>query len=168
MEEEKKWLYKLLMLAVLIAALMQMPKRCGRGPAAEAVRTDTIRERVTDTIRVERPVERTCTVTRWMTVRVPVVRTDTFVLETGGPDSAEVRLPMEQRTYSDTSYTAWVSGYMARLDSIHVRTLRETVTITRNATGRRWHVGLQAGYGATLNGLSPYIGIGVTYNLTGR
>jgi opacity protein-like surface antigen len=93
-------------------------------------------------------------------------------------DSAEKdSIPMEvvQRTYSDDStYTAYVSGIkyqdLPKLDSIITRQRQVTNTITKTITiqkkPKRWHIGLQAGYGYGLvsRQLEPYVGAGVGYS----
>lgn len=83
------------------------------------------------------------------------------------PDT--VYLPRMQREYSDSSYTAWVSGYDPALDSIKVREKIVTQTITISTTKkefRRWNVGLIGGYGYGFKNKSfePFVGVGVTYN----
>ena len=74
--------------------------------------------------------------------------------------------------YEDSTYTAIVSGIYPRLDSLAIYPRREVVTIhttERVAVPRRWGIGVQAGYGLTVAGgaihPSPYIGVGVSYNL---
>lgn len=82
-------------------------------------------------------------------------------------DTAYIVLDRVQREYEDTLFHAWVSGYEPELDSIHVyrQTQYITNTITIKEPAKRWHVGLNASYGAGKDGFSPYIGIGVTYSL---
>ena len=74
-----------------------------------------------------------------------------------------VPIPITQQKYEGTNYTAYVSGFHQQLDSIEVREKVITNTIIKKRS--RWNVGISAGYAATPTGLSPYIGIGVTYNL---
>lgn len=86
------------------------------------------------------------------------------------PDSAEVVVPITQTVYEDSTYTAYVSGYRASLDSLIFRMPREVTTITNThyQKPKRWSVGIQVGYGMTLKGtpqFAPYVGIGVSYNL---
>ena len=86
------------------------------------------------------------------------------------PDSAEVIVPITQTVYEDSTYTAYVSGYRASLDSLIFRMPREvtTITSTHYQKPKRWSVGIQVGYGMTLKGtpqFAPYVGIGVSYNL---
>ena len=87
------------------------------------------------------------------------------------PDSADVVVPITQTVYEDSTYTAYVSGYRASLDSLIFRMPREVVTTITNThyqKPKRWSIGIQVGYGMTLKGtpqFAPYVGIGVSYNL---
>ena len=81
-----------------------------------------------------------------------------------------VSLPIMQRIYSDSTYTAYVSGYCPSLDSIKIRTKTITNTISVTATkykNRRFGVGLVGGYGYGLGSgkFEPFVGVGVTINL---
>ena len=85
-----------------------------------------------------------------------------------------IELPRTQRTYKDSTYKAWVSGYDPRLDSIEVyrKTIKETVTITiptkkKRTFWQRFGIGVQAGYGLGLDDKKahPYVGCGVGFNL---
>lgn len=81
-----------------------------------------------------------------------------------------VVLPITQKAYKDSTYEAWVSGYMPSLDSIRVFQPMTTVTNTITNTEvryrqKRWGLGVQVGVGVTPSKIEPYIGIGVTYNL---
>lgn len=89
-------------------------------------------------------------------------------------DSTEVEFNVVQRTYSDSTYTAYVSGVKVgdypKLDSICVREyiFRETVTkITKEKELKRWNFGIVGGYGYGFcsNKFEPFLGIGVTMNL---
>lgn len=76
-------------------------------------------------------------------------------------------LPLEQKTYKDSNYVAYVSGYMPKLDSINVYNRIETkyITIENKYKAKRWGLGIQAGYGLYKDGFTPYVGIGISYNL---
>jgi len=84
-------------------------------------------------------------------------------------DSIEVPIPIEQKRYDDSLYTAWVSGYRPALDSItiHQREVVTTVTQTIVDTSPRLSVGIQAGAGVGLYHHRPdiYIGLGIQYRL---
>lgn len=127
------------------------------------VKVDTLF--VYDTIFVEKPVIKKVEIIDTLLLPVPI--TDTLMLH----DTIFVHLPIEQRQYSDPSYTAWVSGYRPQLDSIHI--YQQTQYITKEVKvatkPKRWGIGLQAGYGVSLhNGQinpAPYIGVGLSYSL---
>lgn len=76
-----------------------------------------------------------------------------------------VYLPITQKVYRDSLYTAYVSGYRAKLDSIEVYGRTNTITIRERAKRSRWGLGVQAGYGWIGNRTGPYVGVGVSYNL---
>ena len=92
------------------------------------------------------------------------------VPDTESEDSLE--LEITQKVYSDSTYTAYVSGYEPRLDSIFVRqkvitnTIHETRTI-KEKKFRRWNVGLIGGYGYGFKSqtFEPFIGVDVTISL---
>lgn len=108
-----------------------------------------------DTIKVTKPVYLTRRVIDTMEVYIPVH--DTVVL---------VQLPREQIEWRDSLATVWASGYQPQVDSIeHYST---TKIITKEMTvpvkvQPRWAVGISAGYGAGKDGLTPWLGVGVTY-----
>lgn len=84
-------------------------------------------------------------------------------------DSLELELT--QKVYSDSTYTAYVSGYSPSLDSIFVRQKVITNTIHEKETievkkFRRWNVGLIGGYGYGFQSktFEPFIGVGLTIN----
>ena len=131
---------------------------------------DTIRTTFVDTIPYYTPTPRDSVVVRYITERLPKAERDTFgndINVVSKTDSADVVIPIEQREYEDSTYHAWISGYKVRLDSIRTYTQRDVVTIRENIKERpkRWHIGLQAGYGVGPRGVQPYIGIGVTYSI---
>ena len=100
------------------------------------------------------------------TLLLPVPITDTLMLH----DTIFVHLPIEQRQYSDPSYTAWVSGYRPQLDSIQIYQRTEYITkeINPHKKPKRWGIGLQAGYGVALHDgqirPAPFIGVGLNWN----
>lgn len=83
-------------------------------------------------------------------------------------DSLRLVLLRVQRHYPDSLYDAWVSGVDPKLDSIKI--YQTNMVITKEipvpqVRHPQFVIGLQAGYGASKEGVSPYIGIGVTYNV---
>ena len=125
--------------------------------------TDTDTVTITDTVMVRVPVVRDSVVVR--TEIAYLVRHDTLTRPSDSlsRDTVPVVVPITQKVYCDSTYTAWVSGYHASLDSIAVYRQMELVTVRQKP--RRWTVGLSAGYGITPKGLQPYVGVGVSYRL---
>lgn len=83
-------------------------------------------------------------------------------------DSIEVPIPIIQKRYEDSLYTAWVSGYEPALDSIdlHLPTITETVTQTIVKPAPLITFGIQAGAGIGVINRKPdiYIGVGGQIN----
>lgn len=83
-------------------------------------------------------------------------------------DSLKLVLLRVQRHYSDSTFDAWVSGVDPRLDSI--KTYQTNIVITKEipvilVKKTRWGVGFQAGAGVGKDGVFPYVGVGVAYNI---
>lgn len=129
------------------------------------IKTDTTRVTVVDTVPYTQPAARDSVVVGYVTKKLPIV------YDTVHPiciDSTDVNIPITQKQYCDSTYTAWVSGYEPSLDSIRVYKKREVVTVSKiiKEPPNRFVVSLNVGYGITpQNGLQPYIGIGVGYKL---
>jgi opacity protein-like surface antigen len=124
------------------------------------VKTETDTLYLRDTITVSTPIIRYVTRVSVDTFRVA----DTVRLR----DTLFVALDREQVEWRDSLATVWASGVRPRVDSVRhyvtERVVTNTVTVTKTRK-TRWGVGVQAGYGVSDEGLTPYIGAGVTYNL---
>lgn len=86
----------------------------------------------------------------------------------GVSDTVWATVPRTQKRYEDSTYTAWVSGYEARLDSIEVYRKTMFVTKTQTVTKRnRFSVGLTGGvgYGVFTRKPDVWVGVGVTLRL---
>lgn len=117
-----------------------------------------------DTITREMPVY--ITNTRVRTEYVPV--RDTLRLR----DTLFVPITIEKRVYKDSLYRAEISGYKPSLDKIEIYQQTRTVTKVEQVLvkdKKRWGLGIQAGYGVGIHSgvvyTTPYIGVGVSYNL---
>ena len=84
-------------------------------------------------------------------------------------DSIEVSVPIIQKRYDDSLYTAWVSGFEPSLDSIDLRlpTITETITKTIVKRSPLFSIGIQTGAGFGIISRQPdiYIGVGAQLNL---
>lgn len=84
-------------------------------------------------------------------------------------DTINVAVPIVQKRYDDSLYTAWVSGFEPALDSINLRlsTVTETITQTIVKPSPLFTFGIQAGAGIGAFSQHPdiYIGVGGQLNL---
>lgn len=156
-----RWIYViigavLLWLSFLIGARVESK----RYHITTEYQTDTLYLR--DTITIDNPV--------------PVETIVTKELETIIYDTMYVVLPREMKIYENESYRAVVSGIRPSLDEIKVfpqekvvtNTITETIThtVTVPSKAKKFGIGVQVGYG--LNNEfkpSPYIGVGLSYNI---
>ena len=129
----------------------------------EVIKHDTVWRDTT----IYRPVPTDSTPTG----KVVVVRVPYYIDVPGDTvhDSIDVPVPIYQKRYDDSLYTAWVSGYRPALDSIrlHQPTVIETITRTIVQPAHRLSVGIQAGAGVGTITHTPdiYIGVGIQYRL---
>ena len=117
-----------------------------------------------DTITREMPVYITNTRVRTEYVLVR----DTLRLH----DTLFVPITIEKRVYKDSLYRAEISGYKPSLDKIEIYQQTRTITKVEQVLvkdKKRWGLGIQAGYGVGIHSgvvyTTPYIGVGVSYNL---
>jgi hypothetical protein len=151
----KKYLYivgviALLFIAFYFFAFLKNEKEEVKTEVVNRVKIDTLK--IFDTIRIIRPI----------LVKSTRLREDTIsITKKAFIDSSKVVLPIEQKIYSDSSYTAFVSGYRAVLDSIHIRS--PTTIINREierviTQTKRKHFNIEIvgdlGYGFTTKKLS--------------
>lgn len=144
--------------AGIIASMLCNSAGCSRHPT---IIRDTITTLRIDTIRIERPQPYKVVIRD--TVEVYMPRNDDAQL----PPSVGDWLYAET-TYKGEQYTAVVEGIGAYLKSIEVypRTELRTITTTLPVVKKtRWGVGVQMGAGFGKNGVLPYIGVGLSYNL---
>lgn len=102
------------------------------------------------------------------TVFIPYIveRTDTL----HDSDTIAVPVPIEQKRYDDSLYTAWVSGYEPALDSIALHQPEVVNTITRTIVkpAPRWSIGPAVGVGISITGQQQagiFVGITAQYRL---
>lgn len=158
----------MLLVAVVAALIFRVNK--DNKVNKDFITTDTLRVFVYDTIRYNEPAVKEEKPLKKVTAKLPVINSGYSEDSTDSVDSTDVVIPITQTVYEDSTYTAYVSGYRACLDSMIVRMPREVTTVTKThyQKPKRWSIGIQVGYGMTLNGtpqIAPYVGIGVSYNL---
>ena len=126
--------------------------------------TEVVTDTIFKVVKVDRPIVRESTIVRYKVVQLPIAN-DTICVSDTIKDSVFVEVPIEQKVYSDSNYTAWVSGYLPRLDSISItHTEVSHKLVNNNSKGsKRLFIGIQVGYGITPRGMQPYLGLGISY-----
>ena len=145
---------------IAILASFLYGRKVGRQGQEVVIETKVDTLVVRDTIRINEPVFVERRVVDTMTVEV----VDYKVVH----DTAFVNLPREEVEYRDTAYRAVVSGFLPRLEEIEIYRQDRIVTIETVKTIKeknRWGLGIQAGAGISTQGIVPYVGIGVNYNI---
>ena len=144
--------------AILILFLFdrKIPRNVPQEP--QSARVDTLFIR--DTIKVTDPKF----ITRRVVDSVLVPVTDTIRLR----DTLYVFLEREQIRWEDSLSVVYASGVRPEIDSVihyaeRMVIVKEIPVVRVKKT--RWGVGIQAGAGATRDGLTPYVGVGVSYNI---
>lgn len=101
-------------------------------------------------------------------VPVPVPVSDTMMVH----DTIYVYMDREQVHWQDSLSDVYASGYDVQVDSVRHNIQTQVITKERDVIVKvkpKWSIGVQVGYGAFANNgqisASPYIGVGVTYNL---
>ena len=162
----KGWQYILTGVGIAVAVLIgfligqQHPQKLPVEPIKEKV--DTLL--IFDTITLSKPVfvEKI----QLDSVYMPV--TDTLWKH----DTLYVYLEREQIQWQDSLCRVYASGINPQVDSV-THFVQETI-ITREISvpvkvKSRWGLGIQVGYGAGVNGkqvyLTPYVGVGISYNI---
>lgn len=157
-DKVEKALHILLAMAIASAVTFWADRRHDKGP-------ETIIETVTDTL----IVRDTVTVSKPVPYNVYVVDTMWFEVPVyGGRDTVFVPLPREVKEYKDSNYRAVVSGFRPSLDTISVYPKTVVITTTERIQPPRWSWGVQAGLGASKDGITPYVGVGIQYRLQFR
>lgn len=135
------------------------------------IQTETKVKVTHDTIVVSKPIVKDSLIVRKDTIRLPVVKrttittTDTLYRDVVRVDSVDVEIPIERKTYEDSVYFVVVSGYRVSLDSIKIYQRNTIVERYIKSKPKRFGIGVVGGYGLSKDGASPFIGVGVSYNL---
>ena len=105
-----------------------------------------------DTIVINKPIE----------LEKTIIKYDTITKDT--------ILTYEQKTYGDSNYVAYVSGYSPRLDSINIfcKDTTRTITITNEVEKKQswaskhlgWGITLGGGYGLVNQRFDLFVGVG--------
>lgn len=176
MTQEQKFLIWALLGTVIACAVcgiagfvLGKERRPKTEPTVE-VRIDTVT--ITE-VRID-TIERVRTITAYLPIAEPddePMDTIDYPYDNPCADSVAVQIPISRYVAEqDSLYRVVAEGYAVDFKEITV--YPKTVTITNTIETRKpthWGIGIQAGYGATLDNkvvrLSPYVGIGLSYNI---
>ena len=95
-------------------------------------------------------------------VLIPVK--DTIVIR----DSVYIYMDREKVTWRDSLCEVYASGIMASVDSVRHFQEHKYITIETQVPVKvrsHWGLGVNAGYGVGKGGFTPYIGVGISYNI---
>jgi hypothetical protein len=85
-------------------------------------------------------------------------------------DSIDVPIPIIQKRYDDSLYTAWISGFEPNLDSLRLHQPEIITTITKvvDRPASRFSIGpsVGLGYGVMNKQCDVFIGVTATWSLT--
>ena len=161
---------KILIAGAVIVAALALSFMAGQRHAQKRLilpqkeRVDTLV--IYETKLVEKPVFVEKKVVEKVPVPVPV--SDTVMVH----DTIYVYMDREQVHWQDSLSDVYASGYDVQVDSVRHNIQTQVITKERDVIVKvkpKWSVGVHAGYGAFANNgqisASPYIGVGVSYNL---
>ena len=83
-------------------------------------------------------------------------------------DTTFVYLEREKVTWRDSLCEVYASGIMASVDSVRHFQEYKYITIETQVPVKvrsHWGLGVNAGYGLGKGGLTPYVGVGISYNI---
>lgn len=154
----KNLVITVLSLLLALSLTFQYLYHSNRNSVENSLKTDTITITKIDTVTVLKPVVQYRYITQVITDTL--YNTDSVLVP--------VRIPIESKTYQDSTYRAVVSGYRASLDTIQVYPIHTYTIITNIITKqKRFNIGVQAGVGYGCFNKKPdvYWGFGVSYRL---
>ncbi len=105
----KNILILVLLLFALVLGFILGKGGKGEERVKERIRTEVVT--MYDTIKAAAPEPVHDTIVKWQAARVPIHHFREVTKMIKDTDSVDVTLPITQRTYRDSNYTAWVSGY---------------------------------------------------------
>ena len=95
-------------------------------------------------------------------VLIPVK--DTIIIR----DSVYIYMDREKITWRDSLCEVYASGIMPQVDSVRHFQEYKYITIETQVPVKvksHWGLGANAGYGVGKGGLTPYVGVGISYNI---
>lgn len=113
-------------------------------------------------------VEKPVFVEKKVIEKVPIPVSDTMMVH----DTIYVYMDREQVHWQDSMSDVYASGYDVQVDSVRHNIQTQVITKEKDVIVKvkpKWSIGVHAGYGAFANNgqiaTSPYVGVGISYNL---
>lgn len=156
-ENYKKIIY--LLILILMVFLL------GRYSVKPIIKNTITEKVIIDTLIVEKPIPDTIVNIKYIEKILPRVieKTDTLIVK----DSIKVYVPINKYIFEEPDkYKIEASGYEVSLDKVELypKTIYKTETKTIK-TKPKFGIGIHVGYGICGNRFSPYVGIGISYNI---
>ena len=151
-------LYLLFILILLVLLLLNLINAQPKEKLVEKIKIEYIVKH--DTVTIEKPIP----INKYI---YKTIRDTVFV--NNSPTIADI--PIERKIYQDDDYRAVISGYKPNIDTLQIfrkdsliyTTIERERTIIRDYS--RWTLGVSGGYAITNKGFTPFIGVGINYNL---
>lgn len=152
-----------ILIAVMTIQFVQTHKLIKQTRAEIVEVRDTIEKISHDTIFLARPIA----------YKVKEIKHDTVRITDVKHDSVDVILPVIQKEYRDSTYSAWVSGYQdVNLDSIEIyqKNIFTEINNTKYVTKYKnrpfgFSIGLGGTYSPVSNKIEPGVFLGITYTI---
>lgn len=151
--------FLLLLVSIFMVGFIKGQKHLQNLPV-EPIKTKVDTLVIHDTLISYKPVFKEKRVIEKQLVKV----TDTLIVH----DTLYVYLDREQVVWQDSLSVVYASGILPQVDSVRhftshqIFTIEKTIPVTKKT---HWGLGVQAGIGAGKNGLTPYVGVGISYNI---
>ena len=157
-----KFDYKSIITIVVVLAIAFLLGRYTVKPTIEEIVTEKV---IVDTLVIENPVVDTVTHIKYVKRYLPttIEKVDTLIVR----DSIKVYVPINKYLFEEPNkYRIEASGYEVSLDKVELfpKTVYKTETKVVKKKPR-FGIGVQVGYGICGDRVSPYVGIGIQYNL---
>lgn len=150
-----KKISSILLIILTITVVILLFKACNK-PQPQ-IEIKTVKDTVYYTINTYTP--------KYFLKEIPVRTVDTLIVT--NTDTIKVEIPITQKVYQDSAYTAYISGYKPSLDSINIvnkeRVITQEKVIKEPVKGWQIYPAINIGYGLIHNQFDINVGVGITY-----
>lgn len=163
-EEMNRFAGIILVIILTVLASFYIFTRCQDGRPGKK-ELETVRDTVIlkDTVIITRPLSEVRSPRDTIIIALPEISIE--MPQDTVHDTVYVRLPTENIVWTDSLCSVYAHGVMTEIDSVLHFNTSMLIYQEEKPRPKRWGLGVQAGYGASRDGLTPYIGFGLTYNI---